>query len=221
MKVWVARFFVAMVMATDVTRAQIVVASEAPANAKPIEFHDSRYGVGFEVPAGWSVGRKDHQVSTFHIDARTATRKTEMRGVASIQFNPFPLSTFSGAWFYFSVERHSNDRACARQASRAVKAERQLENIGGMDFVHGHEESGGICTELRNDTYTAYRKGACYRFDLTVTTFCSISSGAQEISARQLEDIAGRMDGILESVVLDWRPVRVAAKDSERRRLPK
>jgi hypothetical protein len=215
-----ARFFVAMLMATGVARAQISVPAEASANAKPMVFHDSRYGVGFEVPAGWSFGRKDHQVSTFHIDARSAPRKSQMRGVASILFNPFPSSTFSGAWFYFSVEPHSNDRECARQASRSVKAERELENIGGMDFVHGHEESGRMCVELRDDTYTAYRKGACYRFDLTVTTFCSISSGAQEISERQLEDIRGRMDGILESVVLDWKPVRAAATDSGRRRLP-
>jgi hypothetical protein len=197
----------AMLLGVSVARAQVLVPSEAPVIAKPTAFHDSRYGVRFEVPAGWSFGRKDHQVSTFHLDARSAPRNSQLRGVASILFNPFPTSTFSGAWFYFSVERHSNDRECSRQASRSVGAERRLEDIGGMDFVHGHEESGRTCVELRDDTYTAYRKGACYRFDLAVTTFCAISSGAREISEGQLEDIRGRMDGILESVVLDWRPV--------------
>ena len=205
----------------SVARAQISVPAEASANAKPTEFHDSRYGVGFEVPAGWSFGRRDHQVSTFHIDAHSAPRKAQLRGVASILFNPFPSSTFSGAWFYFSVEPHSNDRECAGQASRSVGAEQSLEDIGGMDFVHGHEESGRTCVELRDDTYTAYRKGACYRFDLTVTTFCAISSGAQEMSGQQLEDIQGRLDGILESVVLDWKPAVIPkAGGSGRRPLP-
>jgi hypothetical protein len=190
---------------------QITVPAAAPAAAKATAFHDTRYGVRFVVPPGWSFGRKDHQVSTFHLDARTAPRKAEMRGVASIQFNPFPESTFSGAWFYFSVEGHSNDRECARQASRLVRASRDVETIGGMDFVHGHDERGQICVELRDDVYTAYRKGSCYRFDLTVTTFCAISSGAQEISDGQLADIRGRFEGILGSVVLDWRPVRAAS----------
>ena len=216
----VGLIFAVLLGVGSLARAQVLVPSEAPVTAKPTAFHDARYGVGFEVPAGWSFGRKDHQVSTFHIDARSAPRKSQLRGVASILFNPFPTSTFSGAWFYFSVEPHSNDRECARQASRSVGPERSLEDIGGMDFVHGHEESGRTCTELRDDTYTAYRKGACYRFDLTVTTFCAISSGAREISAQQLEDIQGRMDGILESVVLDWRPARAAATGSGRRRLP-
>jgi hypothetical protein len=210
-----------LLLGAGVARAQIVVPSEAPVKAKATTFHDSRYGVRFEVPAGWSFGRKDRQVSTFHVDARSASKKAEMRGVASILFNPFPYSTFSGAWFYFSVARHSNDGDCARQASVGAGEPRDVLNIGGMDFRHGHDEQGKMCVESRDEVYTAYRKGACYRFDLTVGTFCSISSGAREMSEGQLADIDGRMKGILQSVVLDWAPVEGSKGGaSGRRKLP-
>ena len=39
-----------------------------------------------------------------------------------------------------------------------------------------------ICTEARDEVYTAFHKHACYRFDLAMNTFCAISSGAQEIT---------------------------------------
>ncbi|HEY5329845.1 MAG TPA: hypothetical protein VIJ79_08185 [Acidobacteriaceae bacterium] len=199
-------------------RAQISVPAEAPPAAKAIVFHDSKYGVRFVVPAGWSFDRKDHLVSTFHMDALTAGPKALMRGVAAMNFNPFQESTLSGAWFYFSVQPHTNDGECARQAARGGTPH-DAEVIGGMEFRHGHEESGGICVESRNDVYTAYHKGSCYRFDLDVGTFCGISSGAREIDERQLQAIHVRLDGILKSVVLDWGP-RPAAKVEGRRQLP-
>jgi hypothetical protein len=203
-----------------VARAQILVPAEAPAAAKAVAFHDSKYGVRFVVPAGWSFDRKDHLVSTFHVDARSAGPKARMRGVAAMDFNPFPESTLSGAWFYFSVQLHTNDGECARQAAYAG-AEHDVEEIGGMEFRHGHEQRGGICIESRNDVYTAYRKGSCYRFDLDVGTFCAISSGAREIDERQLGEIHLRLEGILKSVVLDWAPrpsVKVGGQG--RRELP-
>ena len=210
-----------ILLGPGVARGQISVPAEAPAAAKPIAFHDAKYGVRFVVPAGWSFDRKDHLVSTFHVDARSAGPKAQMRGVAAMNFNPFPESTLSGAWFYFSVQPHTSDGECARQASRAGAAH-GAEEIGGMEFRHGHDERGGMCVESRNDVYTAYHKGSCYRFDLDVGTFCAISSGAREINERQLEEIHLRLDGMLKSVVLDWMPVRPAAKVEgvERRPLP-
>lgn len=187
-----------------VAQTQISVPAEAPAAAKTVAFHDTKYGVRFVVPAGWSFDHKDHLVSTFHMDARSAGRKVRMRGVAAMGFNPFPESTFSGAWFYFSVQPHTNDGECARQAAPAG-ATHDTEEVGGIDFRHGHEERGGICIEQRSDVYTAYRKGSCYRFDLDVGTFCAISSGAREIGRQQLEEIHLKLDGILKTVVFDWR----------------
>src|SRR5579875_2609973 len=100
-----------------VASAQVSVPAAPPANAKGHDFRDSHYGVRFRIPQGWELSRKDGQLSTFHLDARTASRKAQMRSVAAIQFNPYPLSTFSGALFYYSVEPHSTDVECARQAT--------------------------------------------------------------------------------------------------------
>lgn len=187
--------------------AQLSVPDAPPPTAKVQSFHDSHFGVRFRVPEGWTLQRKDGEVSTFHLDARTATPNTQMRSVAAIQFNPYPFSTFSGALFYFSVQKHATDVECARQASAPAAHATEVQEtqvIDGMSFAHGHDEHGKICVEARDEVYTAYRKGSCYRFDLAMNTFCSVSSGAADLTDNQLQEIDERMTEILTSVQLDW-----------------
>ena len=193
-----------LALPAGVAEAQMSVPDAPPANAKMLDFKDNHYGVRFRVPTGWTVNRKDGEVSTFHLDARTASRHTQMRGVVAIQFNPYPYSTFSGARVYYSVERHSSDAECARQATGPAVQNEDTQDIGGMNFVHGHDEHGQICVEARDEVYTAYRKGSCYRFDLAMNTFCSISSGALDLTDTQLEQIDQRMADILSTVQLEW-----------------
>ncbi len=188
----------------SVAAAQVSVPAAPPPNAKTYDFRDSHYGVRFRVPEGWTLARKDGELSTFHLDARTASPKAQMRSVAAIQFNPYPFSTFSGALFYYSVEPHSTDAECAKQATGRAVHRPDTQDIDGMSFVHGHYEDGRICVEARDEVYTAYRKGACYRFDLAMNTFCSISSGAADLTDMQLEQIDKRMTDILSTVTLDW-----------------
>ena len=188
-------------------KAQVSVPETPPAQAKQQVFHDSHFGVRFRVPKGWALERKDGEVSTFHLDARTATRGTQMRSVAAIQFNPYPYSTLSGALFYFSVQKHSTDAECARQASAPSSQATELQEtqlIDGMNFAHGHDEHGKICVEARDEVYTAYRKGSCYRFDLAMNTFCSVSSGAADLTEAQIQQIDEQMNDILSTVHLDW-----------------
>lgn len=190
--------------------AQITVPDAPPAAASPVEFHDSHEGVRFEVPAGWSLNRKDGQVSTFHNDARSASPKAKVRGVAIMDFNPFPYSTFSGALFYFSVTPHMKQDDCAAQAispdvPASARAEAtDVEDIGGMKFTHGHDEHGELCVEARDEVYTAFRKGSCYRFDLAINTFCGVSSGAQDITDEQVYSLNKQMANILSTVELHW-----------------
>lgn len=186
--------------------AQVSVPEGPPSSAQPQQFRDGHFGVRFQVPGGWALARKDKEVSTFHLDARSASPRAQMRSVVAIQFNPFPYSTFSGALFYFSVQPHSTDVECAQQASGPIAGPRlkDTQDIGGMDFAHGHDEHGKICVEARDEVYTAFRKGSCYRFDLAMNTFCSVSSGASDMTDEQLEQIDQRMADILSTVRLDW-----------------
>ena len=87
-------------------------AQSAPAHT----FHDRTTRAAFDYPAGWTFAEHDHEISTFHLDARTAPRAARVRAVVAIPQNPFPESTFSGAYLYFSVTPHSLASACARQA---------------------------------------------------------------------------------------------------------
>ena len=204
---------VMVILVVSSCHAQKSVPTQPPSTSVQRRFRDSRNGVRFRVPPGWSLNRHDGQVSTFRLDARSAVRRSQMRAVATLDFNPYPLSTLSGASFYYSVERGTTDWECEQQAvnvsssaapiSRGV-GDRDIQNIGGMNFAHGHDEHGSFCVEARDEVYTAYRRGACYRFDLTVNTFCSETSGAEELTIGQLRDIEGRMTGILSTVALDW-----------------
>lgn len=181
----------------------------APASTEQEKlFRDKQFDVRFRVPPGWDLTKKDGELSTFHIDARSAPAGTMLRGVAMMHFNPYPRSTLAGAMFYYSVEPHANDAECAQQASAKLHSGRQEErttqDIAGMSFAHGHDEYGDICVESRDEIYTAYRKGACYRFDLTLNTFCSVSSGVREISRKEMLDVEQRLADILSTVELGW-----------------
>jgi hypothetical protein len=186
--------------------AQVSVPSAVPDKAKTQSYRDSKYGVRFDVPPGWDLSKKDHQLSTFRLDAHSAKGTTRMRAVASLGYNPFPQSTLSGASLYYSVEPRSTDRECevAARGKAAPAEDSGAQSIGGVMFTHGHEEHGRICMESRDDVYTAFRKGSCYRFDLTVNMFCSEVSGAQEITLRQMQSVEAQMAGILSTVALDW-----------------
>lgn len=224
-------------MLASMAHAQKTVATAAPSTSVEQSFRDSHYGVRFRIPPGWKLNRKDHQLSTFHLDARSALPRSEMRAVAILDFNPFPLSTLSGASFYYSVERHTTDRECEQQANTVATSTteahpephtRDIQNIGGMEFAHGHDEHGSICTEARDEVYTAFRKGCCYRFDLTMNTFCSITSGAEDLTESEMHDIEARMTGILSTVTFNWEksgqqpvPVPSLPAPDTRKPLPK
>jgi len=172
-----------------------------PASPPARVFHDERYGVTFNVPTAWNLTRKDSDVSTFNLDARSALRSTKMRAVATIAFNPHPTSTFSGALFYFSVTPHTTAAECAKQATEKSPRKVGTASIDGVTFEHGYDQHGVICTEARDEIYTAMRDDACYRFDMVINTYCGGEvSGARDITPDELNSVRNRMKAILNSV---------------------
>jgi hypothetical protein len=168
-------------------------------------FHDPIYKISFDYPAKWNFARRDHEISTFRLDARTAARTTLLRAVVSMPENPFPASTFSGAYVYFSVTPHSNDAACAQQATTEAQGKREaVSEIAGISFAHGHDEQTAICTVQRDEVYTTLRHGSCYRFDLTINNFCGGEvSGAKDITQQELDQVRGRLEAIFGTVRFD------------------
>jgi hypothetical protein len=167
-------------------------------------FHDARYGVSFTIPPAWNIDRRDGTVSTFNLDARNAAHTAQMRAVASINFNPHPYSTFSGALFYFSVTPNVTANQCTAQAIAHAPHTVSTTQVAGVTFAHGYDEHGGICTESRDEIYTTQRKDACYRFDAVINNFCGGDvSGVRDISDRELDDVRKRMQSILNTVRFD------------------
>ena len=213
MRLWifVAWFAVGMLGAQEVPKAVPVPRPvpgfrgprEAPEPVVPAarKVFDAKSNVEFTLPAGWNLNRRDGEVSTFHLDARTASRRAEVRAVASLAFNPYPLSTFAGALFYLSVTPHSTAGACAAQSTAKPEVALSPAIVADTKFSRGKDEHGNICTEARDVAYTALRRGSCVRFDLAVNTFCGGEvSGAEEITEAQLGSIFKRMQGILDTV---------------------
>lgn len=175
-----------------------------PTTPAAITFHDRQYGVSFHVPSAWTLTRRDADLSTFALDVRTASATTKMRALATIAFNPHPRSTFSGALFYFSVTPRSTEKECRSQATAQVPRTVTTAQIGGVAFAHGYDEHGTICTESRDEIYTALRNNACYRFDLILHNFCGGDvSGVRDISPAELTSVRQRLESILATVTFD------------------
>lgn len=172
-----------------------------PSTPPPQNFVDPRLHLYFHLGPGWNLARKDGEMSTFHLDARSAPPKAQLRAVASLAFNPYPLSTFSGAFFYLSSITRSSPSACTAQAHGGVEKPLNSLNVANVPFLRGLDEHGHICTESRNVTYTAMHQGSCLRFDLTVNTFCGGDvTGAQDLTDQQLASVFRRLESILDTV---------------------
>jgi hypothetical protein len=180
---------------------------DEPAHPEPAatNFRDNKYGLSFHVPAGWNFERRDGVLSNFGADVRTTKRNLDVRGVASINYNPYPVSTFSGATFYYSVMPKSDAASCTAQATTGHLKPQKDVRVAGLPFKHGQDQHGAICTESRDEVFTSLRGSACLRFDLVVNTFCSQTSGAMEISKDQLVDLNTRLGNILNSMKIDGR----------------
>jgi len=167
------------------------------------DVHDAKYKLSWHVPAGWNFDRQDGALSDFHKDVRSAPQRSEVRGVASINFNPYPASTFSGATLYYSVLPVTSAAGCAAEA--ATKPVKPMGDavFAGKTFKHGQDQHGAICTESRDEVYTVLQGRSCLRFDMVINTFCHASSGAMEISPTQLKDLNQRMAKMLDSIRLD------------------
>lgn len=192
----------ALLLVAPCAHAQKKTAVHSDPSTPPARtFRDVRSGVNLQIPAGWNLNRRDGEVSTFKLDARTASRLTQLRAVANIDFNPFPLSTFSGAYFYFSVTPRTTAAQCAAQAPTAAPRRAATEAIAGVPFTHGYDEHGGVCIESRDEIYTTQRNGSCYRFDLVTENFCGGDvSGVREINQQQLDALRKRLEAILSTL---------------------
>jgi hypothetical protein len=155
--------------------------------------------IRFHLPAGWALSHTDGELSTFHLDARTAAPRTTLREVATLSFNPYPWSTFAGALFYLSTIPRTTSSACATQSASVTMPPRIVDDI---PFRHSHDEHGHMCIESRDEIFTAYRRGGCVRLDLVINTFCADSSGAREITANELDNLRNRLLGVLDTVQL-------------------
>jgi hypothetical protein len=174
-------------------------------------FHDPTYHLSFDYPAAWTFSQTDREISTFHLDARSAPRAARLRAVVAMPENPFPASTFSGAYLYFSVVPHTFAASCEQQARTTTIVKNtphtkpgNKTQIAGIPFTHGHDEVKDICITQRDEIYTTRHAGACYRFDLAINNFCGGEvSGVKDITPLELDSVRTRLTSILSTIHFD------------------
>ena len=177
-----------------------------PTAPPPQHIHLLTSGLSFDLPAGWNFARRDGELSTFSLDARSSLPNTHLLSTAQLAFNPFPYSTFAGAVFYASTTPHSTALQCSNQATAPASHPVTTALIGNQSFRHGYNEHGEVCTEERDEVYTALRNNTCFRFDLVIHTFCGGDvSGSRDLTPQQLEAVRHRLESILETVTFDPR----------------
>ncbi len=175
--------------------------AKEPSDPPARDVRDMADHLMFHLPAGWNLTRQDGQVSSFHLDARTAPPKSRLHFVASLAFNPYPFSTFSGAIFYVSSTSGISSAACAAETTTKPFEALPGASIDSETFARGKDEHGQICTEARDVAYTAMRRNSCLRFDLAINSFCGGDvSGAEDLTAAQLQAIYTRLTTVLDSV---------------------
>ncbi len=176
-------------------------AAPEPSSPPARDVQDAKDHLTFHLPAAWNLTMRDGEISTFRLDARTAPRPSQLRMVASLGFNPYPQSTFAGALFYVSSTPHATAAACAMQTALKPFTPLAPAQVGDQTFSRGKDEHGHICTESRDVAYTAMRGGSCLRFDLAINSFCGGDvSGAEDLTAAQLQAIYSRLMSILDTV---------------------
>ena len=192
-------------LATPILLAQQPFAE--PTTPSATTFHDVRSGVTFQVPAGWNLTRKDGEVSTYAQDVHSTLKSSQVRAVVNITFNPYPTSTFSGAYLYLSYAPRSTQADCDHQTAVLKPGHpASTKQIGGITFNRGYDEHGEICVESRNDIFTAMHNNACYRFDFVINSFCGGDvSGVRDISPKELDSVRQRLESILSTVQFDKR----------------
>jgi len=178
--------------------------------------NDTQDHLTFQIPATWTLATHDRELSTFHHEARTAPATGRLHYVAAISENPYPTSNFAGAHFYVSVTPAQTADQCAAQATRPIQEDphhytstpiapnTSIVTVGGHPISHGHDESGRVCTEFRDEIYTLRQRNACLRLDLAMNNFCGGDvSGVRDMTPAEIIDIRTRLEAILQSVRFD------------------
>jgi len=177
------------------------VPAKEPTSPPARDVRDPLDHLTFHLPPGWNLSRKDGEISSFHLDARTAPGKSRLHIAASLAFNPYPASTFSGAFFYISSTPGISAVACAAETTTKPFESLPSATVDNQTFARGKDEHGQICAESRDVAYTAMRRNSCLRFDLAINSFCGGDvSGAEDLTADQLQAIYTRLTTILDSV---------------------
>jgi hypothetical protein len=173
------------------------------ASAATKQFSDSASGVTFRYPAQWTSS----STPQFYAPLIIASQDEPLRGnvfFSSTQgFNPYPNTNLTGAQFAYSTRKASSAEECLKTILQDDGNAKPLapKNIHGISYAHAQTGSGGMCHQISEDIYAAFRNQNCYVFDLAVHTICvGVVDNTREITSDELAQVHTSLGKILSSV---------------------
>ena len=182
-----------------------------PLNPTTMQFTDPAHGVSFTYPASWTFAMSQPFYMLLAISPANDS-PTMGPGSTLIYSKSIPGMTlapdtmFDGMEFAYDVHNVPTSDAClvlAKPANSWVPIDHVDEvTIQGKPYWHGTTSGSGAGHELREDIYTLYSSGYCYRFDLAVSLDSANQDtpGPRRLTAAEKVQVDASLQGILNSV---------------------
>jgi len=182
-----------------------------PLNPTTMQFTDPAHGVSFTYPASWTFDKS--QPFYMFLAISPANDEPDMgRGSALIYsksvpgVTPWPKTWFEGVELGYDEHDVPTSDAClvlAKPVNSWVPIDHVDEvTIQGKPYWHGTTSGSGAGHELREDIYTLYSSGYCYRFDLAVSLSSANQDvpGPRELTAAEKVHVDASLRSVLNSV---------------------
>jgi hypothetical protein len=168
-----------------------------------MQFTDPAYGVTFRYPAKWNFSAGNE----FYSPVSITSSDSPPRGVVFFKddggYNSYPKTNLNGAEFVCVNRKTASAKECSALALQGEGNAKPLaaKTINNIDYTHAKAENAGMCHQVQEDVYAAYRNQSCYLFDLAIHTICAgVKDNTRGITNTELAQVEASLEKILTSV---------------------
>ncbi len=168
-----------------------------------MQFTDPANKVTFRYPTKWNFSAG----SEFYSPVSITSPDSPPRGVVFFKddggFNPYPKTNLSGAEFVYVNRKTASAKDCAALTLQDEGNAKSLplKTVNNINYAHGKAENAGMCHQVQEDVYAAYRNETCYLFDLAIHTICpGVKDNTRTITSGELAQVHASLEKILSNV---------------------
>jgi hypothetical protein len=162
-----------------------------------MQFSDPAYGVTFRYPTSWTFS-VNH---TFYSPVSITSPDHPAFGI--VFFTPYPKTNLSGAEFVYTNYKAASAKECSPLTVENGDTSKTLapKTINSIEYEHATAENAGMCHQVQEDMYAAYRNQTCYLFDLAIHTVCAgVIDGTRTVTSSEIAQVQASLEKVLSSV---------------------